>query len=83
MTQTIRTIVLAILCLLGGTAIGAWWPVQRAEAQASRFATERYGELLFIRYYNSVNRVECYVGMDGTGIIGVPCDRRDQESAGR
>lgn len=82
MTRTARTIVLAS-CLLAGAAIGAWWRPPTAEAQSSRFRTERYGELLFIRYYNSLNGVECFVGMDTAGIIGVPCDKRDQDSVRR
>jgi hypothetical protein len=80
---TLRTIVLASLGLVVGLLIGAWWTVERVEAQPSRFQTERHGELLFIRYFNSVTGVDCYVGMNSTGIIPVPCDRRDQEAVRR
>jgi hypothetical protein len=82
MTRT-RAALLASVCLLVGLVIGGWSAAQRVQAQSSRFGTERYGELLFIRYYNSMTGVACYVGMNGTGITEVPCDKRDVESVRR
>jgi len=79
----IRAILLASLCLLLGTLMGGWWNAAGVQAQSSRFGTERHGALLFIRYFNSVTGVDCYLGMDGTGIIPVACDRRDLESVRR
>jgi hypothetical protein len=80
---TVKTIVLAVLCVLIGVLIDGWWSGNQVRAQSSRFRTERYGELLFIRYYNSVAGVDCYIGMDRTGLIPVACDRRDQETVRR
>jgi hypothetical protein len=78
----LKAALLAVVCVLVGVLIGAMWP-DRVQAQASRFRTERQGdqgELLFIRYLNSVNGMQCFLGMDGTGIIEVPCDRSDNSS---
>ena len=78
----LKAIVLAVASVLVGVLIGVTWP-DSVQAQGSRFRTERQGdqgELLFIRYLNSVHGVQCYVGMDGTGIIEVPCDRSDNSS---
>jgi hypothetical protein len=75
----LKTILLAAASVLVGVLIGATWP-DGVQAQVSRFQTERQGELLFIRYPNPVNGVQCFFGMDGTGIIEVPCDRGNTSS---
>jgi hypothetical protein len=78
----LKAIMLAVVCVLVGVLIGAMWP-ENVQAQGSRFRTERQGdqgELLFIRYLNSINGVQCFLGMGGTGIIEVPCDRSDHSS---
>jgi hypothetical protein len=74
--------VLGVACVLVGVLIGLMWP-DGVQAQGSRFRTERQGdqgELLFIRYINSVNGVQCFFGMDRAGIIEVPCDRSDHSN---
>jgi hypothetical protein len=73
--MSIRATLLALACIVVGVLIGSMWQDNSLRAQSSRFRTERHGELLFIRYFNSVNGVECFVGMDATGIVSVPCDR--------
>jgi hypothetical protein len=80
----LKATVLAVACMLVGVLIGVMWPDgAQAQGSRSRFRTERQGdqgELLFIRYLNSVNGVQCFFGMDRTGIIEVPCDRSDSAS---
>jgi hypothetical protein len=76
----LKAILLFGLCVLVGMLISAFWLSESAHAQVSRFRTERQGELLFIRYPNSVNGLQCFLGMDGAGIIEVPCDRRDHSA---
>ena len=68
-------------CVGVGVLIGGRWGGEGIQAQArvSRLRTERQGELLFIRYLNSITGVECFLGMDNTGIISVPCDTRDRD----
>jgi hypothetical protein len=66
---------LLVGCVLVGVLIGAAWRGRSVQAQSPRFRTERHGELLFIRYFNSVTGVDCFLGMDATGIVSVPCDR--------
>ena len=83
--MNLRITVLAVTCVLVGVLIGALWP-DRVQAQRSRFRTERQGdqgELLFIRYLNTMTGVECFLGMDGTGIIPVSCDRQDRDLVGK
>jgi hypothetical protein len=63
--------------MLVGVVVGSFWPGEGVHAQVSRFRTERQGELLFIRYPNSVNGLQCFLGMDGTGILEIACDRSD------
>jgi hypothetical protein len=75
----LKATALAAVCVLAGVLIGAMWPAGM-QAQVSRFRTERQGELLFIRYPNSVNGVQSFLGTDGTGIIEVPCDRNDHSN---
>ena len=77
--MTLRAFLFAGICVLVGVLIGAMWPVQSVQAQVSRLRTERQGELLFIRYLNSITGVECFLGMDRAGIISVPCDARDRD----
>ena len=76
----IRATLLAGMCVLIGVLMNSFWRAEGVHAQVSRFRTERQGELLFIRYPNSVNGVQCFLGMDGAGIIEVPCDRSDHPS---
>jgi hypothetical protein len=80
--MTLKAALLAVACVLVGMLIAVIRP-DHVQAQGSRFRTERqgdHGELLFIRYFNSVNGVQCFFGMDGTGIIEVPCDRNDHSN---
>jgi hypothetical protein len=55
----IKAAMLAGASVVAGVLIGAFWTAESAHAQVSRFRTERQGELLFIRYANSVNGVQC------------------------
>ena len=74
-----RATLVAALCLVVGMLIGAMWRGEGVHAQVSRLRTERQGELLLIRYLNSVTGVECFLGMDHAGIVSVPCDARDRD----
>jgi hypothetical protein len=77
----LRATLVCSLCAGVGIVIGGTWRDEGVQAQArvSRLRTERQGELLLIRYLNSVNGVECFLGMDNTGIVSVPCDARDRD----
>jgi hypothetical protein len=73
----LRALLVGAVCLVVGLVIGGMWRPDIAQAQVSRFRTERQAELLFIRY-GSMTGEQCYLGMDGAGIISVPCDRPDR-----
>jgi hypothetical protein len=77
-----RNLRAVLACGLGvgvGILIGGIWGGEGAQAQVSRLRTERQGELLLIRYLNSITGVECFLGMDRAGIVSVPCDARDRD----
>ena len=74
MTKRLTAIV-ATLSLLVGAIIGSWLTAEGVEAQTRhpRFHVERHGELIFIRYLHRASN-DCFIGMDGAGIVSVPCD---------
>jgi len=74
MTKRLAAIA-ATLSLLVGALIGSWLMAEGVKAQTRhpRFHIERHGELIFIRYLHRESN-DCFIGMDGAGIVSVPCD---------
>ena len=75
MTKKLTAVVATLSLLLVGAIIGAWLTAEgvNAQTQHPRFHVERHGELIFIRYLHRGSN-DCFIGMEGAGIVSVPCD---------